>query len=296
MSTISHSEVQTYQTCKQEHFYAFGFLREKNTGLEPKLPPVPLYRGIIGHRALESSFQAIKDGGSIEDAASIGISTANAYGLEPNANFEVLLPLVNRILPEFYEVQFPKIINENRVVAVEQTYIMQIGDMTYPFKPDAILLNKAKQDLVVWDHKFLYNFYSQAEIDLASQLPKYIAALRATNKPVQYAMYNMIRHREVSDWNKKFKLAPVDPTNARVQLSFATQIESMMEIRELKEGSHEEWRKKAHVSRVLNPLICNFCPFKKLCAFEVNGTDIEYTVKLEYQENSYGYEDFLDAS
>lgn len=291
---ISHSEVETYLLCEQRHFYAFG----DNTfgdlqGLEPLNLSDALYRGIVGHSALEAFYKAIKEGKPYDTAAEMSSQECMVWSTKPNPKYNILADLNGRILPRYFEYAKEKfnegwrpeyVENEFRLkfkVSEETTYI-------YPFKPD-VIMRDPNGNLWVWDHKFVYNFYSQEEINLLPQIPKYIGALRALGLHIVGGYYNQLRWREVKDLSAHNRLDPFKPSDERVVNAFRQQIRVMEKIASLKEGSYEDWEQ--NLNRTLNGMVCKSCSFKHLCATMLNGSDGKLMRKVEFRANSYGYKE-----
>lgn len=299
---ISHSEVDSFLLCKQRHFYAFGDTIEgESHGMEPKEFSDPLYRGIVGHRGLEKFYAGIMAGGSIKDAITAAITTVQEYATQPNPKFEILNDLGTRILPNFFEqIATPELNAGWRVKAVEKTYRLEIptnmGRMVYPFTPDAIMRSPEGQN-IVRDHKFIYNFYNQSEINLLPQIPKYMGALKALGLPIHAGQYNMLRWRPVKDKSTPANFRQVDfvPTPERLRHAFLLQVRGMERIAKLKRGTLDEWRNSVDLERVQNGMICKSCSFKELCALEMSGGDAKLYKRLNFQPNTYGYSD-SDAS
>lgn len=290
---ISHSEVETYLLCPQRHFYAFGDSTfGPLAGLEPNNKSDALYRGIVGHEALEAFYKAFLEGKSYEEAKQASMLACQMWGTKPNAKFNILTDLSVRILPRYFEFARPKFDEGWRPEYVEHEFRLEfmVDDvvMVYPFKPDVIMLDPAGNRWV-WDHKFVYNFYSQEEINLLPQIPKYVGALRALGFYVKGGYYNQLRHREVKDLDKHNRLDPFIPTDDRVVNAFKQQIRVMEHIGKLKNGTLENWEES--LTRTLNGMVCKTCSFKYLCAAQLNGQDAKLMRQVEFVSNSYGYQE-----
>jgi hypothetical protein len=295
---ISHSEVETYLLCEQRHFYAFG----DNTfgplvGLEPNKVSDALYRGIVGHDALGAFYQYIKDGCDYEDAKKMSAQALMIWSTKPNPHYDILADLNSRLLPRYFEYARRKFDEGWRPEYVEHEFQLKFKvddvEYIYPFKPDVIMRDPAG-NLWVWDHKFVYNFYTQDEINLLPQIPKYIGALRALGLHIKGGYYNQIRHREVKDLDKHNRLDPFVPTDARVVNAFKQQIRVMERIAGLKSGLISDWEDSNN--RTLNGMVCKTCSFKYLCATQLNGSDGKLMRQVEFSPNSYGYkEQIADA-
>jgi hypothetical protein len=292
-TVISHSEVDSFLLCEQRHYYAFG--DNDGKGLEPKIFSDSLYRGIVGHKALEIYFKALMEGSSLRDAADQAITTVQEFGLDPQAKYEILTQLSTELLPRYFEEKAVQWMNNGwKVKAVEKTYRLEVpiegGTLIYPFTPDLIIADPFNESHVV-DHKFIYNFYAQAEIDILPQIPKYVGSLRALGKPVKGGIYNMLRWRPVKDQSldARYRTTPFVPTDTRVKQAFSQQVDAMVRIRDLKEGDNDSWKRTVNLRRVQNNMICKSCSFKTLCTTEMNGGNGILMRQVNYQVNSYGY-------
>lgn len=285
---ISHSEVESYLLCEQRHFYAFA-----SGGYEPKTFSDSLYRGIVSHRALETYYKAIQANDTILSAAEQGLDIIRQAGAEPNAKFEILTHLATVTLPKYFLEVAPAWDRGYKVMAVEQTYKLDIpveDDTTivFAFTPDLILQDALGRNWVV-DHKNLYDFMTMDTIDLQPQLPKYIGALRALGMPVHGGLYNTLRTRKIKSdaIEDNFKRQEFIPSNERIKNAIKQQVMLMQRIGKFKAGPVGEWRDS--VTRVQNKMICNSCSFKAPCVTEINGGDISLMMQVDFQKNSYGY-------
>jgi hypothetical protein len=296
-TVISHSEVDTFLLCEKRHYYAFGdSTYGDKKGLEPLNVSDALYRGISGHTALHAYYQKLIDGGTIEQAEQSSLMANSALALRPRANLSILTDLNARILPRFYAVAGEKIRSGWRPLAAEKEFRLHLVNeegihLVYPFRPDLIIADPAG-NIWVWDHKFVYNFYTQEEINLLPQIPKYVGALRALGHEIKGGYYNQLRHREVKDLANHVQQVPFVPSNERVVESFRQQANLMGKIGNLKQLPGDEWSQRS--TRTLNTMVCKTCSFKHLCAVELNGGNGKLMRQAEFQANTYGYKEEAD--
>lgn len=292
-TVISHSEVETYLLCEKRHYYGFGdSTYGDKRGLEPLNVSDSLYRGIAGHQALHAYYQCLIDGGTFDEAAHASLMACSMLATRPRANFAILTDLNSRILPRFFEAAADKLKNGWQPLAAEKEFRLVIvvneTRYVYPFRPDLIIRDPAG-NMWVWDHKFVYNFYTQEEINLLPQIPKYVGALRALGHDIKGGYYNQLRWREVKDLNAHVQQVPFIPSNERVIESFRQQAKLMEVIGNLKQSDPVEWHKESN--RTLNSMVCRSCSFKHLCAVELNGGSGSLMRTAEFQANSYGYKE-----
>ena len=299
--TISHSEVETRLACEMRHYYAFGDnTHGELAGLEPHKYSDSLFRGIHGHTALEVFYKAVKDGSPVDQAADASYQKVFELYMELKDSIvpeqqAILLDLSQRILPRYYEECRHLLVNGwvPKYVEHEFRLTFQLPSglvLDYPFKPDLIITDPVG-NLWVWDHKFVYNFYTEKEIKLMPQIPKYIGALRAAEDlHIKGGYYNMLRWRETKTAVQN-KMEAVNPTDFRVRKAFRQQARQMEEIANLKAGSLIDWWDRADESRTLNNFVCKICSFKDLCISEINGEDTTMAKQVWFGPNSYGYEE-----
>lgn len=293
---ISHSEVESYLSCQMKHYYAFGDSTfGDQQGLEPKRFSDALFRGITGHEALESFYKSLMTK-PFDEAVEDAYTTLIMIGMRPSTmsnppHLNIVTDLRTRILPRYFNTAArQKYVEGWRPAYVEETFRLEMdfpnGRFIYPFKPDVIMRDPAG-NLWVWDHKFVYNFYTPDQINLLPQLPKYIGSLRALGLHIKGGYYNQLRWREVKDLDKHVSQDRFSPSDARVQNAFRQQYAVMVAIAERKASGSAVWKDES--TRVLSTMVCKSCSFKYLCTTELNGEDSTLMRKVEFRSNSYGY-------
>lgn len=294
MIVVSNTQISTKNLCERQHHYRFV---QNGTGIEPSYLAVntPLGTGLLGHSALEAYYTVIKDGGSAKDAlvAAKEILTFEVIRLitdEPE-QFEQLAR-VNHLL-QLLEAYAEHYRNEPfKVLEVEKVFSTSITpDISYGMKTD-ILVEYTRGDLrgelAVWDHKFVFNFKSEAELNLDVQLPKYIKVLQDNGYPVRRGVFNQLRYREMKDptFEQLFKRSKLpDPKQIEIDTIWDEQKDTAEEIA----AGIPKPRRTQHM------LTCKYCPFTGICKTELMGNDISTTIKAEFRPTTYGYTDFVLA-
>ncbi|MBK6555982.1 MAG: PD-(D/E)XK nuclease family protein [Comamonadaceae bacterium] len=277
---ISQSEVDQFLSCSRKHYYAFG---EK---LQPRHFGQGLARGLLGHLVLDAYYsQFIRTRTSIGLRASSveDVQTALSVMNQPEYLSDPVLLLELRILLEDYFRFYDGELNEWEVLAVEQEFRL---DNEFPFKPDMIKRHRTTGKVLVVDHKFLYNFYSDSAIDIMPQLAKYVGALRKIGFQVDGAEYNMLRHRKNA--TQKFKRVEVTFTDKKIDTFLKEQKIVAEKIREFRKLPLDEWR--ASVYRTASSFNCQHCSFLALCSTDLNGYNgRDLLVRTSYEPNTYGY-------
>lgn len=223
--------------------------------------------GSCGHLFIETFLKAVLEGCSNEKAKQLAIEkvAGEAYGAKA---ITLCVPWVDNIYPNLGW----------KILAVEQEFRIAISEtLVYACKVDAIV--EIDGEIVLVDHKFVYDPYDQSVIDIMPQLPKYMGAMRNNGVPVKYAIYNMIRTRNTT--KDLYTIAYCRPNNHRIKTAMLEQIEVM---RRIEQGT----KLPVHTSNKMN---CGNCQFKDLCAMELRGEDSTLFIQNFFQPNTYGYED-----
>lgn len=262
---ISHSEVESLSQCEQKHYNAH-VLKITSKNHAPGLQ-----RGTDGHKFNETFFKAILKGKSNEEAKMEAILATATLEYGPEV-INKCVPWVDKIWPTLGW----------KIVACEMELRVAISEtLVYACKID--LLVEIKGKLVLVDHKFLYDFYTQQMVDIFPQLPKYMVALKQHGYNVDYAIYNQFRTRDVTDWDKKYQILETHPNELRMKRAFHEQV---MQMKRIESGIPDP----LHSSNKMN---CGNCQFSDLCAEELAGNQnsADLMRKAFYVPNTYGYED-----
>lgn len=290
---ISNSEVSDFLLCERKHYYAH--LRK----LRRKGQSDALTRGIVGHEALAAYYEVLMNSPRydvalpypvpvLEDAEAAARRVLMGYLSSPDSlvGQEIIYDL-DRILRRYFEYSR----NDNwTILAVENQYGIPINDeFEYTMRLDVLALIDGEPVLV--DHKFKYNFFTQAELDMNAQIPKYIGTLKYNGVPVERGMMNQIRYRISKDQSDEnmFKRTMIKPHPVEIRNTLRDQIILSEQIIERRAMSQEE--QSAAALRVMSPMICKNCPFLDICKSELMGGDITLTIQSEFEVNDYGYND-----
>ena len=260
---ISYSEVDSFTQCQQKHHYAHV---DKLTSATHS---VGLSRGTAGHLFFETFFKALLKGATTEDAKMEAISTV--AGLSNSMDIMALcIEWVDKIWPTLGW----------KIVAVEIEVRLAISEtLVYPCKVDLVV--EINGELVLVDHKFLYDFYTQTLIDIFPQMPRYMVNLTANGLPVKYAIYNMVRTRKVNNIEDRFSQLQTRPNKHRLKQAITEQIEGMKRIE----------RADLVPMHTANKMNCGNCQFADLCSAELRGEDTKLMREHFFVPNTYGYED-----
>ncbi len=264
---ISHSEVESLSQCERKWSYAH------NDHLQPKALSMGLSRGNAGHKCLEVWAENLIKGDDSETALMKGLVAAAGM---PNAAQGLSLAT------EWVRDIFPTL--GWKIIATENQYRVQLTEtLVYPFKFD--LLVEINGELVLVDHKFLYDFYTQQMINIFPQMPKYIFGLRSHGLDVKYAIYNMFRTRKVNDVADRFSQRITKPNEFRIQESMKEQLIGMKMIERIRKDP--DW----FPVRTANKMNCGNCSFADICEMDARGESTKLLKSAFYEPNTYGYED-----
>lgn len=267
MKIISNTQVNTYNLCTQMHRYMY------DEEIGPKFLPNPLYRGVVGHTALEAYYLVLMEGGTVDQALAAGLDvirkeltkvvteTPGAYDrIELLAQLDAVL----RAYAAYYRVE------PFKVLAVEKIYTAPIvvDELAYGLVLDLLIeltTGQFRGDIEVVDHKFVYNFKTSDELELNAQLPKYIKATRDNGIPVARGMFNQIRYRMLKDPDPKkiFMRVPARTSKAAIETIWAEQRDTAIEIA----------NNPAPPRRLLVDHVCKTCFYRQLCKAEMIGQD-----------------------
>jgi hypothetical protein len=289
---ISNSEVFAWNKCQRYYYYSFDL------NLTPIRPANALARGIVGHSALEQYYKWLQEyPGDFEGAKQYGFHVLLRAMDQANMFDENMLIELRNVLGHYFE--YAKT-DGWKILAVERRFDWQItDDIAYTLRLDlAIRDPKWGGEVVIVDHKFVYNFWSQDDIDLNPQLPKYMGGIVANGLKVDRVMVNQIRYRvrqsRPYEHHEMFKRDYDKPTPTTIKNLMREQVVISRRIQEWRQLPLEERNSRA--VGVRNNLICKNCSFANLCITDLKGGYIDGVIETEYQQNDYGYNDVRPAA
>jgi PD-(D/E)XK nuclease superfamily protein len=277
---LSGSELDTFQRCRQLHYYRFG-LR-----LEPREQSKALVVGKAGHVLLMTYYRARQSGASHEEAM---------HQTEGMAGWE--LSVVNNIRPDLAELAMfvvraywafhPR--NEWQVIAVEHEVEATFAGQRMKGTIDLIAAENGRT--VVVDHRFLGRFYDEELAVIDPQLPRYVIMLNAA-VTVHGAYRNMISTASPNSRVQRVSRLPVPITEARLD---TVQMDTERTVGELVAWKNLPLEYRAlHSPRTFNPAVCRFCEFRVPCALSAQGLDEEPVLDQQFTHSEYGYEEHPD--
>lgn len=289
MNLVSQSEADTFLSCQQKHYYSFG---EPNSdggrGIQPIEHSESLTRGIMGHEGIATYWQARMDP-EIPANHDVAVKKAIIAVLNYETELVEVKAQVVKLLGayfEFYRDDFD--IWKPLAIEKEFRYEFPLSDIVFPFKPDAIMQNRRTGEVVIWDHKFLYNYYQERLIPLMPQMKKYGLALKKMGFRIDGYMYNQISTRANS--KQPFKRPPIVPIGSSAEKFMIEQERTSRKIVRLKNMPHGAWQ--TEIERNASSFSCSHCPFSDLCISDVEGmSGRKLLIRNFYMPNSYRYGD-----
>lgn len=281
---VSNTEVTSYSICKRQHYYRFVL------DVEPKRFSRAITRGLIGHEALEMYYKEMKEGSPLETCKKGMLSVVEGHikRLLHEEEYELVkvfhhLRKLLDVYAEYYSAE------PFRIIAVEDEFSTSITDsIKYALKLDLLIeftKGEFRGDFAVIDHKFVYNFKSQAELEMDGQIPKYVKTVKDTEYYVTKGFFNQVRYREMANPSPKdlFRRTISKPKPIQTERIWTEQHDLAVEIAEVKQRSDYD------PPRSLSYVVCRDCYFQPLCYTELIGEDITEMIHTNFQKNTYGY-------
>lgn len=293
---VSTSEVATFLTCKQRWMYA----HHPSYNLEPRTLGIALTRGVVGHGALEVFYKTLMLGKSYTDA----IATANGWigkkileaiqiGDAPKAD---MIRGLSVVLQDYYS-ETKWLLSEYKILGVENLVSSPLpgsSDIIFVGRVD-LMLEKIRGtdrgEVLPWDHKFSYNFWSENSLKMNPQISNYVWAILEMGMRSRKGIVSMLRYRENAV--DSFKQEEVS-TNATMRKTFIyNHLKAAEQIVELK--LKPELDIEDGITRSASKFNCEYCPFVDLCYTEASGLESTTMRKARFRKNSYGYDNVLDV-
>lgn len=291
---VSNSEIGMFLRCERQHYYRFAL------GVEPRLDTVgkAISRGIVGHKALNAYYTALQEGYSVNDCRDAAnevvkqeiVTTQRLY---PEA-FDLMTVLIDlkRMIDGYADMYTEE---PFKVLHLEEYFSTKIDDdIDYGLRLDMLIeytKGPYRGEIVVMDHKFVYNFKTQAELDSDVQLAKYTKTLRDNGyKYTVRGVFNQLRYRPIKNPtpDQLYRRAPVKASKPAIDRLWLEQSRTAKKIERYRSMPVAQYEDECTRNR--SQFTCKYCHFQKLCDAELEGTDITTLLAAEYQPNTYGYE------
>lgn len=287
---ISNTQITAKNLCDKAHHYRFI------QDIEPKTLPPAIYRGVLGHSALEQYYLLLKDGKPVEECMKAALAVldreiARILRETPEEFIQILMVQKLRDLITGYAAEYTT--EPFKVLEIEQEYRTPVNDdVEYALRVDLLVEMTSGQyrgDFVVVDHKFVYNFKTALDIQMDAQLPKYIHTLRQNGIVVTKGMFNQVRTRIMKNPTPKdlYRREWIKSSRAETAQIWDEQESTAQRIIDDKKYG-------VNPVRTLSLLVCRSCLFQKPCKAELDGDDVSQMLNAVYRKSTYGYKDLSD--
>jgi hypothetical protein len=281
---ISNSEAKSFLDCERRHFYSF------RKGIKPTTYSKALTRGIVGHEALEAFYKAKQKGldavHCVADMMDV-LDKAIRETPEFSPEFEQLRLVLVRYADYYWDEPW-------KILEVESSHDMPILEnsiaIKYGLRLDLLVEITAGRDkgqIVIVDHKFVYDFFTSRELEMNTQQVKYIKTLRANGIPVRKAILNQIRYRQLKSPKpgmlfRRSSIYTSEKEAERFLHEFKKVALEIDYLSGLTEDEHKE-ASKMHIDKNT----CGSCAYQPLCKLYLEGIDEKRTEEMLYSHNDY---------
>ena len=296
---ISGSDIETAQKCERMYYYA------RVLKLRPRDLPIFLRRGSFGHELMEAGFQAIIDGGTVEEAtqaAAVPLEKLLASGDPDTAE---LMKVYRHVITFIAWTQSDEV--AWKPVALEDVMLWDMGkktavvkseitpeDLVYAFTPDLIIeftKGPYKGQHAILDYKFLGQYMTAEALDMSQQILKYIIYRNKikTDFKIRRGAFVQLNTRAdaTATGHKLFLVKWQEPTKQRLE-RIEYENEQLVERTANLHGKRPD-----EFLRTTNKNVCDRCFFAgDLCPAEFDGkpqATVDKIIEREYVTNTYGY-------
>lgn len=294
---VSTSEVSTFLTCKQRWMYA----HHPSYHLEPRTLGEALSRGVVGHAALETYYNAVAAGKTLSEAK----SSAQDYLIEQalkamslgDSKKSVMISSLGVVVNNYFD-DAEYLLKKYDVIGVENSIIAPLpgcDNIEFAGRVDVTFQVKNgtnKGEVIPFDHKFTYNFWGENPLKMNPQINNYIWAFREQGYRSRRGIINMLRYRENAV--NSFKQEEIPSNSSLRDVFIKNHVVAAKQIVDLK--LKPKVGLDDGITRSSSKFNCEYCPFATLCYTEATGQDSTTMVKASFRPNSYGYDNELDVS
>jgi hypothetical protein len=283
---VSNSEVETYQRCPKQHWYAYGL------NVTPTQRFMPIRCGIMGHEVLEAYYKAKQAGLPHDKCRAAGLAVIADYITTKGDSYGEggVFSIVTKRFMEYashYKDEPWKILDVEGVYSVPMGYGIEYA-LTIDMLVEWTSGSRKGQQCIV-EHKWCYNFWSADEVYMMGQLTKYLWAMQKLGSNATIGIVNQIRYRDLKPGytaDNIFKRAPHIPEAPRIEKLADIQFRMAMKLAKVKEERHS-WESMAIPS--VSRQNCKNCFFQIPCNIELDGRDPSQVFKINFIPNTYGY-------
>lgn len=277
MTKVSHSQITDFQKCHRRFYYSHVLK------LAPLDLPVAMEKGLGGHEIMESLLTFYKEGMTYEEAINkmteevvIDLAAANSPGLDVYRHCLAFFDFFIRQDWEPVEIEFRRM----HEIDDEVTFVYT-PDVIYRFKSGP---RKGRKGML--DFKFTGQYWTQKEIELYQQQPKYAHYYQKdTDDPIVNASVVMLNTRAGAraTGDDLFRISHLDLNKVKVKNIVRAGEDLAHQVADAKEN----W-KESDFHRVSDPYQCKMCWFAEdICPQDLSGIDTTKTRERFYKINDY---------
>ena len=284
MRNISNSEVTTWLACRR--MYWFAFFRN----LAPKKLSRPLTRGTIGHDVF-SKYVEFRLQGFAHTPALNGAFKYLSDTYMGVADLDIVLE-VKFLITRYMDTH--KGWPEWELLGTEERLDLRLSEeLNMTIRYDLLVKDRKTGRIYIVDFKFTYDFWYQRDHDLNGQMPKYIAVMRANGHDIYGGYIEEIRTRplgkeKASVQKNLWRRTTYMPSKTMMRSMLKQHISSAMEIEEYWSGD-DAFRDAKSIPVLNKHGACKYCNFASVCNSWNDGGDVETMLSLDYEPNTYGY-------
>lgn len=297
---ISNSEVNEWNNCQTawlRKYHPDSLLAKNSFG------PART-RGIIAHASLESYYAAIKQGIDLDLAEAIAMQVVRseqikASEMSDGEKMEMLRRLYE-IMGKYY-AHYKSDAENWEIISTENFHAMEAeseDEFYVPMRLDMVIYQRKGDfagEISPVDHKTTNDWWSMVMLDLNSQIPLYIRALKENGfkghptPVIRRGIFNFIRTRDIRDpaATELFDRQFIVPPKKRIEKTYQNHLKIARQIAPLKKMPFAEAMEEVTMNLATNS--CKFCDYKQICQVVIEGEDPSGAIAADYGKSTYGY-------
>ncbi len=296
---VSNSNIETMQKCERMYYYAVKLK------LSPRELPIYLRRGTFGHELMEAGFQAMIDGGTVEDATQAAAVPLERLMQSGDPDTAEMMKVYRHAISFFAFTQQEQVYW--KPVALEEVGMWDITagkattkaevdpeHLVFAFTPDLIVeftRGAYKGQHAVLDYKFLGQYMNEVSLNMSQQIMKYIIYRNKIKTDYNIRRGAFVQFNTRADasatGHKLFLIKWQEPNKHRLQRIEEENEQWVKRVADLHQRESHEFL------RTVNKNVCDRCFFgKDLCPAEFDGRPesmVQKIIEREYVINTYGY-------
>lgn len=269
-----------FQKCERRFYFA------QILNLKPHTYPLPMEKGIFGHRCFEYAFKAMQQGLSYEEcvAAIDPLLMANVDNIE----YLKVYRHVIAFLAKAFQAEWV-------VVSVEENLLAPLnngeaGQIEFAFTPDIVFqftLGPHRGQYFMLDFKFVAQYWNDRQLAMLQQLPKYSINWKKLHpdmpiRQLGVAMMNT-RASQTATGDQLFMIKWLPITKQGMQRIDFENTKMMQRVAWAKTNFRPD-----DYLRTVDSNQCKTCFFADdLCPADLNGRDTTKIIARDYEQNTY---------